>query len=311
MSSPPRFFRVDQLVEKYVVDGPILDVGCGDGRIVARFTAAGHDCIGLDIDKAVLDQARRRYGNLGWVQGNGEALPFPENYFGSVVGLYFAANLMNRDVFLQESARVLRPGGRLAYTLVNPTVRILEAIQGRIKIGRNPDILRLLAHGKALGSPKQEWKRLHRCGLAPEPLVGPMWMPWLRRNPSWLKQAPIFGGRAIGAVSDVLIRATKPMSLDDAVLSGTEYQFIDRLRQAPSKPLAGWYGLGHAPIEEGRYVIATRNGLTRAAWLSRVSLWPQDAHWFLSESGRPLVVWRDAIVAYANSSGVIPGQPMV
>lgn len=46
------------------IDGPILEIGCGTGRITLRLAEAGHDVHGIDVSQAYLDvlgeTARRR-----------------------------------------------------------------------------------------------------------------------------------------------------------------------------------------------------------------------------------------------------------
>jgi SAM-dependent methyltransferase len=42
--------------------GPVLELGCGTGRILARLIAAGIDAVGIDRSAPMLAQARRRCG---------------------------------------------------------------------------------------------------------------------------------------------------------------------------------------------------------------------------------------------------------
>ena len=44
------------LAAKY--EGPVLDVGCGTGRITARLAQAGYEVHGIDISRPMLEQAR-------------------------------------------------------------------------------------------------------------------------------------------------------------------------------------------------------------------------------------------------------------
>src|SRR5215207_4365133 len=45
--------------------GPILELGCGTGRIAVPLAAAGHDVTAVDIDPAMLERARRRAEQAG------------------------------------------------------------------------------------------------------------------------------------------------------------------------------------------------------------------------------------------------------
>lgn len=311
VESPPRFHRVDELVEQFVTSGPILDVGCGDGRMVARFRAAGFECTGLDIDADVLKVARQLYGDDGWVHADGQSLPFGADTFGSVISLYFAANLMDRDRFVAEAARVLRPGGKLVYTLVNPPVRAAEAVLGRLRLGRRLGIRALSRHMRWLGDPAQEWRHLQRHGLAPEILVGPIWMPVVRRVPSWWKCAPLVSGKAVCLATDVVVRAHKPSRRADAKLTSGEHALVLRIQTSSQHVVAGWTRADGQALTDGVYLVATSRGLMRVRWLGRVSLQPIDAHWFQPESGAPIVLMPDAIIGRAVVSGRTDTQSVV
>ncbi len=57
-----RFFNAADASDRALlatVTGPVLDVGCGPGRIPAALSADGVDALGIDISARVIDQARR------------------------------------------------------------------------------------------------------------------------------------------------------------------------------------------------------------------------------------------------------------
>jgi ubiquinone/menaquinone biosynthesis C-methylase UbiE len=95
------------------IPGPVaraLDVGTGTGqgaRLVAkRFPDA--EVIGVDVAPAMLDEARRLAPELTFVEGDAARLPFDDESFDLVGN----ANMIP---FLDEVARVLKPGGRTLY----------------------------------------------------------------------------------------------------------------------------------------------------------------------------------------------------
>jgi SAM-dependent methyltransferase len=45
-------------------DGPVLDLGCGTGRVALDLAEHGVPVVGLDIDEVLLDELRRRAGEL-------------------------------------------------------------------------------------------------------------------------------------------------------------------------------------------------------------------------------------------------------
>jgi SAM-dependent methyltransferase len=46
------------LAAKY--PGPVLEVGCGTGRVLAKLGEAGHEALGVDVSRPMLEVARRR-----------------------------------------------------------------------------------------------------------------------------------------------------------------------------------------------------------------------------------------------------------
>lgn len=50
----------------------VLDAGCGTGRVAIELTARGVDAVGVDLDPAMLDQARSKAPEITWIQGSVE-----------------------------------------------------------------------------------------------------------------------------------------------------------------------------------------------------------------------------------------------
>jgi SAM-dependent methyltransferase len=48
----------------------VLDAGCGTGRVAIRLAELGYDCVGVDVDEAMLAQARLRSPDLIWVRSD-------------------------------------------------------------------------------------------------------------------------------------------------------------------------------------------------------------------------------------------------
>ena len=46
-------------------DGPVLDIGCGTGRVALELAALGHEVTASDVDRAVVDELARRARKLG------------------------------------------------------------------------------------------------------------------------------------------------------------------------------------------------------------------------------------------------------
>jgi len=96
----------------------VLDVACGPGNFTRAFARAapGGQIVGLDASKTMLDRALAEGvpENVAYVRGDASSLPFPDESFDAVccfAALYLIADPMRA---LDEIARVLAPGGRVA-----------------------------------------------------------------------------------------------------------------------------------------------------------------------------------------------------
>jgi len=99
------------------LDGPVLDLGCGDGRHLQWLTAAGFSAFGLDLSAHLLALAASRPGPMvvPLVQGDMRSLPFKQGTFDTVLSLftafgYFGPPAANAGA-MAEITRVLRKGG--------------------------------------------------------------------------------------------------------------------------------------------------------------------------------------------------------
>jgi ubiquinone/menaquinone biosynthesis C-methylase UbiE len=92
----------------------ILISGIGTGLDIP-YLPAGHRYAGLDITEAMLQRAKARIGtlDLDLVQGDSTALPFADECFDHVVLHLILAIVPDARACLTESARVLKPGGKV------------------------------------------------------------------------------------------------------------------------------------------------------------------------------------------------------
>ncbi|NJC74052.1 class I SAM-dependent methyltransferase [Planosporangium thailandense] len=98
----------------------ILDAGCGTGRVAIRLTAAGYDCVGVDLDGSMLAQARGNAPDTPWIQADLATLDLPPHGIAGGFDLIVAAgNVIPLLASGTEAAAVarlavhLRPGGLL------------------------------------------------------------------------------------------------------------------------------------------------------------------------------------------------------
>jgi SAM-dependent methyltransferase len=86
----------------------VLDVGCGSGWFSRRFAAEGCAVTGLDPDPAMLTYARRRPGEVRYLRGRMETLPFPDRSFDVVTAVTSLCFVADQCAALREMARVAR-----------------------------------------------------------------------------------------------------------------------------------------------------------------------------------------------------------
>ncbi len=111
-----------------------LDLCCGSGDIAFALAARGAEVIGLDFSPPMLQIAKQRIPpsaprhpntqhrvqsrdtciqSPGFVFGDAQRIPFPDNSFDAVTIGYGLRNLASWETGLREMQRVARPGGRL------------------------------------------------------------------------------------------------------------------------------------------------------------------------------------------------------
>jgi len=106
----------------------VLDVACGTG--VAAITAAGRgaEVTGLDLTPELLARARENAAILGrkvtWIEGDAEALQFPDGAFDVVMSQFGHMFAPRPAVAVQEMLRVLKRGGRIAFSTWPPDLFI-------------------------------------------------------------------------------------------------------------------------------------------------------------------------------------------
>ncbi len=98
----------------------VLDIAGGTGDIAFRIVAAGGGgtrVTVLDINREMLSVGRTRAADRGlddvltFVDGNAEALPFPDRRFDAVTIAFGIRNVPRIEAALSEAFRVLRIGG--------------------------------------------------------------------------------------------------------------------------------------------------------------------------------------------------------
>lgn len=94
----------------------VLDLACGPGVVAGMAAARGAVVCGLDFSAAMLAEARATHRSVQFVGGDAEAVPLPDASFDAVVSNFGLHHVPRPALALAEARRVLRPGGRVAFT---------------------------------------------------------------------------------------------------------------------------------------------------------------------------------------------------
>lgn len=114
-----KFLRKKQKIEIEHLD--VIDLGCGTGRNTNYIAGLGNKAVGIDISETALRIAQERANELHLdsvtyiKQSIGDEFPFSNESFDIALDVT-SSNSLNekeRDVYLKETARVLKSGGFL------------------------------------------------------------------------------------------------------------------------------------------------------------------------------------------------------
>lgn len=105
-----------------------LDVACGTGVVAVTAARRGARVRGLDLSPALLEDARRNAAVIGaeieFIEGDVEAMPYADGSFDVVLSQFGHMFAPRPAVAVAEMLRVLRPGGRLAFSTWPPDLMI-------------------------------------------------------------------------------------------------------------------------------------------------------------------------------------------
>lgn len=120
-ASRAKFWEELEFLAEHAVPGMnVLDIGCGNGRFYPLLKERGVEYTGVDNSLGLLKEARHAFPNTVFVEADATALPFPDRSFDvafSFATLHHVPSRALREKFIQEAARVLKPGSTFALSV--------------------------------------------------------------------------------------------------------------------------------------------------------------------------------------------------
>ncbi len=152
--------------------GELLDIGCGNGSLLAALADRIDSGLGVDISAGMIERARARFGaidTLRFTKIEGPHLPAADNTFDVAIS-FMSFRYLDWDPMIAEVRRVLRPGGRFL---------VVDMVATRTGVRDLPGLIatRLRHRRQSVRHPEFR-EKLSRLVLHPE------WEEMLRHNPA-------------------------------------------------------------------------------------------------------------------------------
>ncbi len=120
----PKFSYVVNVLDRLIGDVNrlrVLDLGCGQGWLAGHLRAAGAEVTGIDGSANLLELARRKYGNIKFLQADlANGLPDLDGQFDLAVSHTVVMDLPDVDHLFKDVSVALVVGGRFVFSLLHP-----------------------------------------------------------------------------------------------------------------------------------------------------------------------------------------------
>jgi SAM-dependent methyltransferase len=118
-----KWHPIEQQLAK-LAQGKILDVGCGNGRVIKYFQEQGMEVIGIDISKLAI-KASKKFGVTNCIYMDARNLDLPVNSFDTAILLGNGLGLSNVEeskTILSNLSKVVKPDGLLLASSRDPKI---------------------------------------------------------------------------------------------------------------------------------------------------------------------------------------------
>lgn len=110
-------------LQKYMPQGKVLDIGCGDGYGTHVLSTSAYESTGIDISEKMITLARdkRLDPSIVFKQADIYAIPFSEKEFDGILAINVFEWVEHPADALEEVSRVLHSGGFICLGILGPT----------------------------------------------------------------------------------------------------------------------------------------------------------------------------------------------
>jgi SAM-dependent methyltransferase len=147
----PLFWRDAVEVDaRFVEPGRVVDLGCGVGRHALRMAFRGFPTVAVELSQSMLAEVGRKADRMGVTVGRVRANLcrlgcFPDGTFDYALSMFSTLGMIRgaaaRRQALSETARILKPGGRLALHAHNLWLNLRSKEGRKWLLGRLPQIV--------------------------------------------------------------------------------------------------------------------------------------------------------------------------
>ena len=95
----------------------VVDIACGPGYVAGAAAARGAHALGLDISPAMVAEAKINFPGADFKIGNAEHLDLTDNSVDAAICAFGLLHFADADRAIGEVARILKPGGRYAFSV--------------------------------------------------------------------------------------------------------------------------------------------------------------------------------------------------
>ena len=109
-----------RILERFPFDGPVLDIGCGDG-LFAHILFSEKIDTGIDMNLRELERAQELGAYVELMHARGDSIPKPDGAYKAIISNSVLEHIRNLEPIFREIYRLLTLDGRFYMTVPTPS----------------------------------------------------------------------------------------------------------------------------------------------------------------------------------------------